>query len=278
MLQHKGHRTRDLAITKPLCLARTAIFLWRGHNGFGSLRHMSEIENPKSDTSDRGQYLYDALKQFLQSAGTNVGELWWNLVLEQFRWLSTSEARTDFGELVEAGCVPLMLATTIGLIRVSPRIEELSKVGTADKRKKIKIALERAATALEDGFGDLIANNEENVDHFGKIGYLVPSRLVSEMRKYAMLVDASQVLAKEFEWHSLTELTKYSLVGYVKRATGRFCDRSASGLIGEIVGSPDYDEVALRMWRSRNYERMDKNFSSFPDLLLVMGQDLTRLT
>jgi hypothetical protein len=242
---------------------------------------MSEIENPKSDTSDRGQQLWDALREALQKDGINVGELWCNLVLEQLRWLSTSEARTDFDELVEAGCVPLLLATTIGLLRVSPWLQEVSKVmfGSTDRAQKMKIALERAAAAIEDGFGDFIAKGEENLAIvFGKTGYLVPSRLVSEIRRYAMLVNGSQVLAKEFELHSLTELTKYLLVGYVKRATGRFCDRSVSGLIGEIVGSPDYDEVAVRMWRSRNYERLDKNLSSLPDLLHDMGQDLTRLT
>ena len=58
--------------------------------------------------------------------------------------------------------------------------------------------------------------------------------------------------------------------------TGRFHDRSVSGLIGEIVGSPDYNEVAHRMWRARNYERIEKHFSWIPRFLVAMSVVIAR--
>jgi hypothetical protein len=239
------------------------------------------MENPKPDTGGRGQLVWDAFRQMMQREGINIGEIWLKFVLEQIKWLSASEARRDFDKLREAGCAPLVLATTVGLIRISPQLQEWWKVPIrhADKRQKMKLALERAATALEDGFGDVIAIEDENQRaDFAKVGYLPPSRLVLDIRRYAAILNATQLLRKEFELHSLEEFTKYLLVGYVKRATGKFCDRSVSGLIGEAVGTPDYDEVALRMWRRRNYQRLDKHLSWNPDLLLDLGNDLARRT
>jgi len=53
--------------------------------------------------------------------------------------------------------------------------------------------------------------------------------------------------------------------------TGRFHDRSVSGLVGEVLGPSDYNEVAQRMWRSRNYERIDKHYSWITRFLVAMS-------
>jgi|SRR5580700_2122486 hypothetical protein len=60
---------------------------------------------------------------------------------------------------------------------------------------------------------------------------------------------------------ALQELSKYLLTSYIRKMTGRFHDRSASVLIQELVGPTNYDEVAQRMWRARNYKRIDKHCS-----------------
>jgi hypothetical protein len=53
--------------------------------------------------------------------------------------------------------------------------------------------------------------------------------------------------------------------------TGRFHDRNVSGLIAEVTGSTDYIEVAQRMWRGRNYKRIDKHFSWMTRFLVAMS-------
>jgi hypothetical protein len=70
---------------------------------------------------------------------------------------------------------------------------------------------------------------------------------------------------------SLVELFKYVLASYVKRSTGRFHDRNVSALIGALTQSSDFNEVAQRMWRSRNYKRLDKHFSWIAALLVAMS-------
>jgi hypothetical protein len=73
------------------------------------------------------------------------------------------------------------------------------------------------------------------------------------------------------ELASLAEICKYVLASYVKRSTGRFHDRNVSALIGALTQSSDFNEVAQRMWRSRNYNRLDKHFSSIAALLVAMS-------
>jgi hypothetical protein len=53
--------------------------------------------------------------------------------------------------------------------------------------------------------------------------------------------------------------------------TGHFHDRSVSGLIGAIVGPQEYNDVAQRMWRSRNYCRFEKHFSWMTNILVAMS-------
>ena len=123
--------------------------------------------------------------------------------------------------------------------------------------------------------GDVIAAEGENQKaDYAAIGRVPPSRLVSEVRFWATMIKIDLKLADELQVYSLAELTRYLLVGYVRRATGTFCDRNVSGLTGAIVDSPDHNEVAQRMWRYRNYNRLETHLSWIPDLLLGMSNDM----
>jgi len=243
---------------------------------------IEKIDKPKPEPEpvNSPQDLWNTYRQMMERDGIDLGGVWLKLIAEQIEWLSTSAARRDFEELCEAGCTPIVLASIIGLIRLSPRIENWWQlfVGDSDRRRKTTIALQKAATALQDAFGDVIAGEDEDRRYdFAKFGFLPPSRLVAQTRFYASMLNVFEVWAEKVEVHSLEEFTKYLLVGYVNRATGRFCDRTVSGLIGEIIGFPEYEEVALRMWRSRNYRRLDDHLSWIPDLLLDMGNEIARL-
>ena len=51
--------------------------------------------------------------------------------------------------------------------------------------------------------------------------------------------------------------------------TGRFHDGNVSGLLAEVFGPVDSNEVAQRMWRSRNYARLEKQFSKLTDFAVA---------
>ncbi len=149
-------------------------------------------------------------------------------------------------------------------------------VGPPENRRKTVRALEKAAATLEEVFGDLIVTeDEEQRATFTKIGRIPFSRMVSELRFYVRFINLAESLRKDTESHSLREVSKYLLASYVKRTTGRFHDRNVSGLVGEVIGSVGYDETAQRMWRSRNYMRLDKHFSWMTDFLAAMSVVIT---
>ncbi len=137
--------------------------------------------------------------------------------------------------------------------------------------------LERAIATLEGVFANMIsAEDEELREQFNAVGRLSVSELVSGLRFYVDLVNFDEIFTAETQARSLAEVTKYLLAGYVKRATGRFCDQNVSGLLAEIVGPLDFNEVAQRMWRSRNYQRLDGHFQKAAEFCYLMGVAITR--
>ena len=88
-----------------------------------------------------------------------------------------------------------------------------------------------------------------------------PATVVKALRLYARLLGMFDAISEETQAHSAESFPKYSISAYVKRTTGSFHDREVSTLIGSVVCRPAYDEIAHRMWRSRNYEKLGKEFS-----------------
>jgi hypothetical protein len=242
---------------------------------------MSHIEKPAPEIVRSAQDLWDTLRPMMLEKGLDIEQRLnaWSAVERQK--LASSGARTDFDELCEAGCAPQVLALIIALLRYSPKLTGLGTVvlGDPDKREKAFRSLERASTALEEIFGETLTLEDEKVRaDFLRIGRVPPSRLVSEIRFYAKLLAFAEWLPAELQLNSIVELAKYILAGYVERATGRFCDRNVSALIGDTVGPADHNEVAQRMWRYRNYERLKVNFQGFPELLFDLTFVVTRQT
>jgi hypothetical protein len=159
-------------------------------------------------------------------------------------------------------------------LRNAPRLEAFwtQMIGHPDNREKAIRTLESAAQTLENLFSGVIeSENEGKSLELERIGRLPVSRVVNELRFYTRLVNSASSISAETETRSPAELAKYLLSSYVRSMTGRFHDRSVSGLVGEVSGLPEYNEVAHRMWRTRNYERIDQHFSWMTRLLVTMS-------
>jgi hypothetical protein len=98
-----------------------------------------------------------------------------------------------------------------------------------------------------------------------------PATVVKALRLYARALGMFDTISKETQAHSAESFPRYLISAYVKRATGSFHDRDVSTLIGSVVCSPTYDEIAHRMWRSRNYKKLEKEFSFLTELLVGIG-------
>jgi len=240
---------------------------------------MAENNTSESDPYEDEHTLWSIYRQGRQSAGIDIDKFYADCAEHVKQGLSSPGAREDFSEICADGCHAQAVAAIITVIRYCPELEDFWKmiVGPPEKRQKIINALENAATSLEDIFKiPIFLENEENRDEFAKGGRIPPSRLISELRFYSRLIEFAESLRGDIEVHSLAEVSKYILSSYVKRMTGSFHDRNFSGLIGEAVHSPDYNEVAHRMWRRRNYKRLAKNFSGMSDLVVAISIVMNR--
>jgi hypothetical protein len=189
---------------------------------------------------------------------------------QQESLLASPGARTDFEELHANGCVPELLAILVAFLRWSPTFEDFwSKVyGGSEDRRRLSKSLEKTARRFERLFLFSIQLEDKiPILKFEKLGRINPARLVSELRMYARMLDFIDRLPRETQTRSLADFGKFSLTEYVKQATGRFRDRNVSALVAEAIGSPDYNEVAHRMWRSRNFKRMNSHFEKLSELL-----------
>ncbi len=235
---------------------------------------MNEIDKPKIEELAEELALWNTYREIRRAKKIDIAHRYaeWAAQLEQ--GLNSPGAREEFAELCKAGCLPQGLALLVMLVRYSPFLEKfwMEMVGQQSNRDKATRALENAAKTLEVLFGDVIPfGSEAESEHFTKIGRVPASRIVSELRIYIRVINFAESLSTDTETRSPAELSKYLLTSYVKRMTGRFHDRCVSGLVGELVGSPDYNEVAQRMWRARNYERLEKHYSWMAKFLVAMS-------
>ena len=235
---------------------------------------MSPREYSEVDMLTGAQRLWDVFVGILQKRGIDLNKMSAEWATRQAQRLATPDARTAFVELCKHGCTPQALAGTVELFRFAPHLERswTEMVGKPDKRLKLARTLEKTAFLLEDGFREFIAMENETVRRgLSEFGRLPVTSVVSELRFYIDLLNSAKGLAVETETHSLQEFCRYLLASYVKQATGRFQDRNVSALLADGIGPLDYDEVAQRMWRSRNYPRLEKHFSKATDFLFALG-------
>jgi hypothetical protein len=225
--------------------------------------------------------LWTVHAEILQKRGYNLDELVRDWAQKQAANLSSPGAQTDFKELCANGCVAPVLSALVVLLKWSPRLETFWEqiYGNPDKRRKVVRSLEKTSSELERLFSFSIAlEDAEMAAKFGELGRISPSRLVGELRFYARMLDFMNRLPKETNTRSLTEFSKFLLTDYVKATTGRFRDRNVSALLGETTRQPDYNEVAHRMWRHRNFARMKSHYSRLGELLLNIGRAVSSRT
>ncbi|HEY1477396.1 MAG TPA: hypothetical protein VGF37_06880 [Chthoniobacterales bacterium] len=232
---------------------------------------MINIYKPKIEELKDEKTFWNNYRELRRTRGINIDQDFAEWASEEQQSLTSPGAREDFAELCEHGCTPQVLALIVWLMRKSPQLETFWKmiIGPPAKRQKATRTLERAASTLEEIFAGFIALGEKDTAIFTKIGRTPPAGVVSELRWYVRLINLSESLRKETGSHSLGEVSKYLLSSCVRRMTGSFHDRNVSGLVGEVAGVDDYSEVAQRMWRKRNYGRLDKHLSWMTNILVA---------
>ena len=216
--------------------------------------------------------LVDAYRRIYRPKGIDPDKILADFAAHVAQRLASPGARTDFEKLCKSGCVPPVLAAIVASLLAFPHLERfwIEIVCRPERRQRATRALEKAGSIMEEVFEDFIAMEDEMPkDTWNSIGHLPPSGLVSELRFYVSLLNIGEEMAPDTKPRSIKEVAKYLLTSYVKRTTGRFYDGHISGLLADVVGPADYNEVAQRMWRHRNYSRLEKRCSKFTDFAVA---------
>jgi hypothetical protein len=225
------------------------------------------------DKDNALQEFWNVYSEILLTRGCDLGAALKQWAGEQEVELPGPGARDDFKELRESGCVPEILAILLAALRWSPKFEDFwSKFcGSPTDRRRVRNKLEKTAKAMEGLFELLIQLEDDDVtSKLSKIDRIGPGRVVSELRFYARFLNLTESISRETQTRSLADFCKFALTQYVKQATGRFRDRNVSGLIVEAIGTIDYNEVAHRMWRLRNFKRIGSHFKEISELLAAI--------
>lgn len=252
------------------------------HNiGDCCLDAMDETAKPKIEELDVELAFWKSLREVYRARGINLAQSLANWSAALAQGLTSPGAREEFAELCKAGCRPHGLAALITLFRYSPLLETFwsEMVGQPSNRERAARTLEAAAQTLGTLYGDAIAlGTEGEGELFTRIGRIPASRMISELRAHVKFISFAESLSADTETRSPVEFSKYLLTAYVRRMTGRFHDRSVSGLVAEMIGSPEYNEVTQRMWRARNYDRLDAHFSGMAKFVVAMSEAVAQTT
>jgi hypothetical protein len=224
------------------------------------------------------RHFWDTIVDGYRPKGLDIDGMLSEWTKGQRRRLSRA-AQSDFDELVGCGCAPQVLAALLALFRGEPRIVGVWEqvLGSSVKRQKAIRALEGAALVLEEIFPTLTNSDYELVQPgLAGVKHISPPQLISELWFYRGLFNTAQELSHDPEIRSIREVARYVFTSYVKHATGSFRDRNVSGLLSEVIDS--FDEVTQRMWRHRNYKRLEGHFRQVPRFLRALGVVLSRQT
>jgi len=229
----------------------------------------------KQDAAPKGldkelQNLWNVYCEIWSNRGSDARHALKQWASKQEEQLPSPGARDDFKELCANGCVAEILAIVLAFLRWSPKFEDFwSKLyGSPKGRRTVRKSLEKTAKAMESLFAFAISlEDDEAISKLSKIGRISPWRLVSELRAYGKILDFIDFIPRETQTRSLADFGKFCLSEYAKQATGHLRDRNVSGLIAEAIGPADYNEVAHRMWRYRNFKRIGSRFQMLSELL-----------
>jgi hypothetical protein len=211
--------------------------------------------------------------------------------------LEEYEATASFDNLCKDGCAPLPLAIAMAIFQPLRSFSRkwLEITGTPRQREQKIRAMEKAARALEDSLDSLVdvvtesMRGSTDADSLGELreelfspsdsilrtatnSYVPdPATTIQALRMYASILNMLQSYQEDTSVTSSDMFAKYLFSAYVFRATGRFHDAEVSTLISAALDG-SYDEPAHRMWRNRNYKRIDKSLSFLAEILLDFGK------
>jgi hypothetical protein len=208
--------------------------------------------------------------------------------------LDEYSTKPSFEKLCANGCYQLPPAIVMAIVQPLRSFEKKWKriTGTPRERDQTIRAIEKAAIALEGLLGsleeafseddslELVSDENLRRQRTASPVFVLPysdtldlvdiHTTIGSLKACASILQVFE-LSKASGVASADMFVKYLFSAYVYRATTQFHDEEVSVLIGSVMGT-SYDETAHRMWRSRNYRRIDLRLSGVADILTDFGK------
>ncbi len=243
------------------------------------------------------QNLWDLYCSIFARKGLNIA--WQSAKWAEQKRSSLDKYATDrsFDKLCKDGCAALPLAIAMSVFEPLRSFEKKWQTitGTRRQREQRIRAMKKSADVLEDLLGsladviiadsrasmdadsvdvirsELISPNDNVLNSAAQLDVPDPSTTIRALRMYASILQMCESPQKSTNVSASDLLAKYLLSAYVHRATGRFHDKEVSALIGAALDFT-YDETTHRVWRKRNYKRIDRNLSKLADIFVDFGK------
>jgi hypothetical protein len=217
---------------------------------------------------------FSALREVSQEQGADIATIANEWALHIKETLAPDGADTDFDALCDQGCHPLSLAVSVFAAEFYPIavLAVRSALGISRQRAGYSNKLRQAAEilgktvfseTLSEGLWMKLKVRHESLPE-------PPSAMIRDLEFYAKLFEFAELVSRNAGIKSNHDLPRFIVTGYVHLATGRWHDKEVSALL-QGDGAEVYDETAHRVWRSRNFSRLNRHYCVLPELLLAIG-------
>jgi hypothetical protein len=224
------------------------------------------------------QNFWNLIVKLLQKRDVDVSARFQTWISACRNELRQTGAEYDLETLRKAGCSPLILCCCFWAFKFFPAFNADWHKIMGDRRQREHHIRELNSTAdlIESLFKIAKVDPEREKKLWPDENLTLPSKMVADLRMYAMLIGAFDNLSRETNVRTPLDLPRFLLVEYVHLRTERWHDREVSALLQAGDPNGNHDENSQKMWRTRNYEKLHKHYGPFADLLNVLAEIISR--
>jgi hypothetical protein len=217
---------------------------------------------------------YSALQEVSQEQGADIAAIANEWALHIKKTLAPDGADTDFEALCDQGCHPLSLAAAVFAAEFFPLavLSFRAAFGISKHRVGYSRKLRQAADIVAKTLFSETLGEGLWLKLMRRHGALPepPSAMIRDLEFYAKLFEFAELVSRNAGIKSNQDLPRFIVTGYVYLATGRWHDKEVSALL-QGDGAEVYDETAHRVWRNRNFSRLNRYYCVLSELLLGIG-------
>jgi hypothetical protein len=213
------------------------------------------------------------LVEILNASGVRPHPVLTHIAELRLRLLEPFHIGPDCQRLEREGLQKETIAVALMAINIAPGFDQMSrKFGDKRSRKRrVKQLLAPIAVLKE-----LAGMMDDTMKQLPPTTIASPDLLISNLKHYANMLTWADKLEEAFGSNSFVELAKFAFAGLVKRVTNKYHDREVSALTGAALQKFAYDETAHRIWRIRNYSRLEATCPIAPLVLQAFNSVLSK--